>query len=210
MTTAITTISQKGSVKAQRLAYESAHRRDVELRESIDDIVLPKIVAVVAASKNGVIGCNGELPWRLADDLALFRSLTMAHPIIIGRKTYESIGRPLPGRVSIVLSRSPDWSPGAEGVLVAKDLDEAVRLAASAPDMDCSEAYIVGGGEVYRQALPRANRIHLTRVHTTLEGDAYFPELDANEWRITKSEKRAADDRNEHDCTFLTYDRVLS
>lgn len=169
-----------------------------------------RLSIVVAASDNGVIGRDGELPWHMPADLGRFKRLTMGHCLVMGRKTYESIGRPLPGRVSIVLSRSPDWSPNAEGVLVAKDLDEAVRLAASAPDMDCSEAYIVGGGEVYRQALPRADRIHLTRVHTTLEGDAYFPKLDTNDWQLTDSKERAADDRNEHACTFLTYDRVLS
>ncbi len=165
---------------------------------------------VVAASDNGVIGREGELPWRMPADLQRFKRLTMGHCLIMGRKTYESIGRPLPGRVSIVLSRSPDWSPNAEGVLVAQCLDEAIRLAADAPDMDCSEAYIVGGGEVYRQAMTHADRIHLTRVHTTLEGDAYFPEIDPNKWELAESEERVADERNEHACTFMTYDRVVS
>ncbi|MGL4512297.1 MAG: dihydrofolate reductase [Lacipirellulaceae bacterium] len=162
---------------------------------------------VVAASENNVIGREGELPWRLPADLARFKRLTMGHSLLMGRKTFESIGRPLPGRVSIVLTRDAAWRPASEEVLVARDLEEALRVAAGAPGVSHDVAMVVGGGEVYRLALPRANSVHLTRVHARIKGDATFPALDPAEWRLESSERFEADERNEHATTYEVWRR---
>ncbi|MEM9187066.1 MAG: dihydrofolate reductase [Planctomycetota bacterium] len=171
-----------------------------------------KLSLIVAASENQVIGRKGDLPWRLSADLRRFKRLTMGHCLIMGRKTYESIGRPLPGRVSIVLTRGPGgWGLGEgaapEAVLCAGTLEEALALV-STTAMARDEAFVTGGGEVYRLALPHADRLHLTRVHTTVDGDATFPEIDPAEWRLVESERRPADEKNEHDHTFEVWDRV--
>jgi dihydrofolate reductase len=162
----------------------------------------------VAAAENGVIGRDGGLPWRLPADLARFNRQTMGHPLVMGRKTYASIGRPLPGRVSVVLTRDQAWRAADDAVLVATTLGQAVALAARAPRVATDEAFFVGGGEVYRLALPHADRVHLTRVHALVEGDATFPPLDPAEWRLVVSEEHPADERNEHATTFETWDRV--
>lgn len=173
-----------------------------------------RLSLIVAASENNVIGRHGDLPWRLSADLRRFKRLTMGHCLIMGRKTYESIGRPLPGRVTIALTRGAasseagGWGLGArKDLLVASSLDEAVSLVSST-DMSHDEAFVTGGGEVYRLALPRTDRLHLTRVHATVEGDATFPEVDWSDWRIIKSEPHAADEKNEHDYTFEVWERV--
>ncbi len=138
---------------------------------------------VVAVAANGVIGAAGALPWRLPEDLKNFKQLTLGHPMIMGRATYESIGRPLPGRTTIVLTRSRDWSPGAGGedVLVAGDLDEALRLAAELDD----EVFLVGGAQVYADALARdlVDVMAYTRVAAAPDGDTHFPEVDWDRWR---------------------------
>jgi dihydrofolate reductase len=166
-----------------------------------------KLAVVVAVSENGVIGRDGDLPWRLPSDLARFKRLTLGHALLMGRKTFESIGRPLPGRVSVVLTRDPAWRPTSDGGLVANDLDAAVALAATAPGMSTDVAMVVGGGEVYRLALPRAGVVHLTRVHTQVDGDATFPELDPAEWRLASSEDFPADERNEFATTYEVWRR---
>lgn len=130
---------------------------------------------IVAVSENGVIGRANRLPWRLPEDLQRFRRLTTGHPVIMGRKTFESIGKPLPGRTSIVVSRTERFP----GTITARSLDEALEEAARAPGADAT--FVIGGGEVYREALPLAARIHLTRVHARVDGDATFPEL-GKEW----------------------------
>ncbi|MEQ8849066.1 dihydrofolate reductase [Botrimarina sp.] len=162
---------------------------------------------VVAAAENGVIGRDGELPWRLPADLRRFKSLTMGHAIVMGRKTFESIGRPLPGRVSVVLTRDTRWSVGEE-VRVAHDLPEAIRLASTAEGMQRDAVYVIGGEQVYRLAAPAADRVHLTRVHATVEGDARFPPLDPAEWRRVEAEAHPADEENEHAFTFEVWERV--
>jgi len=162
---------------------------------------------VVAVAENGVIGREGGLPWRLPSDLARFKRVTMGHALVMGRKTFESIGRPLPGRVSIVLTRDASWRPPADEVLVARDLEGALCFAASAPAVSHDVAMVVGGGEVYRLALPRASIVHLTRVHAHVEGDATFPELDAGEWELASSEDFAADERNELATTYEVWRR---
>lgn len=170
----------------------------------------PRVSLVVAVSDNGVIGRDGDLPWRLPADLARFKRLTMGHALVMGRKTHESIGRPLPGRVSIVLTRDAAWRPGHDEVLVARDLPEAIRLASSAEGVSRDEVFVIGGGEVYRAALAIADRVHRTRVNATVDGDATFPDLDPAQWRLAEAAAREADEKNEHACSFETWERVVS
>ncbi len=131
-------------------------------------------------ARNRVIGKNNALPWRLSPDLKRFRRITMGHPIIMGRKTYESIGRPLDGRKNIVITRNPEFRP--DGVTVAGSIDEALGLA------NDDEIMIIGGADIYAQTLSRADRIHLTLIHENFDGDAYFPEIDSKEWKEAERE----------------------
>lgn len=161
-----------------------------------------KVALIVAVAENGVIGRGGELPWRLSADLRRFKELTMGHAILMGRKTYESIGGPLPGRRMIVITRQPDFR--ADGAEVVAGLDEAFRLAADRNDAEC---FVIGGAEIYGQARPRADRVYLTRVHATVDGDAYFPPLNLNEWRLVSSTPVEADAKNEYPFSFEQYER---
>ena len=160
-----------------------------------------KLTAIVAAGENGVIGREGQLPWRLPGDLAHFKTRTMGRPVIMGRKTFESIGKPLPGRVNVVLSRQPDFS--AAGVLVAHSLDEALRLPEVA---SADEVMIIGGQAIFEQALPRCDELELTRVHASPEGDAFF-HFDESEWELVLAESHPADERNPLPHTFETWER---
>ncbi|QXQ08374.1 dihydrofolate reductase [Sphingosinicellaceae bacterium] len=141
------------------------------------------ISLVVARADNGVIGRDNALPWRIPADLAHFKRLTMGKPIIMGRRTFESIGRPLPGRLNIVLSRDPDWR--AEGVTVAASLSDMLAN-------DVPEIAIIGGAQVYAEALPLATHVYLTEVHSAPEGDTWLPAFDAGEWRETAREAHGA------------------
>lgn len=143
-----------------------------------------RLTLVAAYADNRVIGDHGRIPWHLSEDFAHFKATTMGGTLVMGRATYDSIGRPLPGRTTIVVTRNPDWS--AEGVLVAHSLDEALALAAE----QAGETYIVGGGEIYEQALPLATHQVLTEVHLAPEGDARYPEFDPDEWMETRREPR--------------------
>jgi len=159
------------------------------------------ISLVVAMARNRTIGAGGKLPWHLPEDLKRFKRVTTGHPIVMGRKTFESIGRPLPGRTNIVVTR--DAAKAIPGCRVAGSLDEALALAA-APDVPGSgEVCVVGGGEIYRQALPRADRLHLTLIDRDVDGDASFPALDWDEWTVVSREARTEPFRFE----FLTLDR---
>ena len=172
----------------------------------------PRLSLIVAAAENNVIGRGGALPWRLPADLAHFKRLTMGAAILMGRKTYDSIGRPLPGRKSIVLTRDTAWraihdAPLTKELLVVESLEQAIALAAQTEVENKAEVFIIGGGEIYQLALPQADRVYLTRVHATVEGDATFPALDPTEWRLASSEAQPADQRNEHPCTFEVWER---
>lgn len=159
---------------------------------------------IVAMANNGVIGVNGDLPWRLSADLRRFKQLTMGHSIIMGRKTYESIGRLLPGRTSIVVTRQKAYAvmPGA---LLAHCVPDAVELARSS-----SEAFIIGGAEIYRVALPLVDRMYVTAVAAEVAGDTYFPTWDPMEWRQIEQTDHAADQKNGFDYSFRVYDRQVS
>ena len=159
-----------------------------------------KISFVVAASTNNVIGVDGDLPWRLPEDLKKFKSITMGKPMIMGRATYDSIGRALPGRQSIVLTRQKGFR--AEGCDVATSIEDALKLAG-----DAEEVMVIGGGKIYEQFLPMADRIYLTRVNATVEGDTYFPQLDNDEWQMVESENFPAVETPEYGFVFETWER---
>jgi dihydrofolate reductase len=162
-----------------------------------------QVSIIVAVAENGVIGRGGALPWHLGDDLRRFKRLTMGHTLIMGRRTWESIGRPLAGRRIVVVTRHSSFR--ADGVETAASIDSAVEFAQQARD---DEAFIVGGAEVYAQALSRATRLYLTRVHANVEGDAYFPDIDWSQWRQATSERRQADAKNDFPYSFEVYERV--
>lgn len=156
---------------------------------------------IVAMGENNVIGVNGAMPWRLSADLKRFKRVTMGHPLVIGRKTHNSIGRLLPGRQTIIISRNSQLKiPGAA---VVASLEEAIRVAGK-----CEELFVAGGGEIYRLALPIAKRIYLTRVAANIPGDTTFPPLNAAEWRLIDQEFHPADERNDHAMTFEVLERV--
>ena len=161
-------------------------------------------VSIIAAlGNNNVIGRDNQLPWHMPADLKRFKQLTTGHHLLMGRRTYESVGKPLPGRINVVISRSPDYAP--EGVAVARSLDEAVGKAEAAGD---PEIFIGGGSAIFEQAIHRADRMYLTRVHAEPEGDTYFPEFDdVNEWELVDAEHYEADERNPYPYSFLTYER---
>ena len=164
-----------------------------------------RITLVAAVADNGVIGYRNRLPWRLPADLRYFKAATMGKPVLMGRLTWDSIGRPLPGRTNIVLTRDPRWT--AEGALRAADLDEALRLAAAEHSELDAELMVIGGAEIYRLAEPLATRALLTRVHARPQGDAWFAELDDREWEQVSSRKHPADPDNAFDCSFCEYRR---
>ena len=158
------------------------------------------ISIIVAASTNNAIGIRGELPWRLSSDLQHFKATTMGKPIVMGRKTWDSIGRPLPGRQNIVITRQAGYV--AEGCDVVASLAEAAEAAG-----DENEIMVIGGSEIYSLALPLADRLYMTRVHAAVDGDAFFPEIDATEWRLIDEEHHEADERNEHPYSFRVFER---
>jgi len=151
---------------------------------------------IAAVAENGVIGAKGGLPWRLPDELAHFKRTTLGKPVVMGRRTFVSLGRALPGRTNVVLSRARDFA--AAGAEVARDLDAALALLAGAP-----EVVVIGGAAVYAESLPRAERIYLTRVHGRPEGDVFFPELDPKDWRESLLLEHPADAR--HAFAFSIY-----
>ena len=166
----------------------------------------PLISLIVALDRAGVIGRDGTLPWHLPADLKRFRAITMGKPIIMGRKTYDSIGKPLPGRANIVITRNPDVS--IEGVRVVNSLDEAISLCESIAAIDgVDEAMVIGGAEIYGLAMPRADRLYLTEVHAEVEGDAWFPEFDRSMWQEVAREDFEASGPNPYNYSFLVLDK---
>ena len=168
---------------------------------SMNSTKRPKKLSMIAAmAENRVIGVSNQLPWDMPADLAHFKQLTLGKPVLMGYNTFRSIGRPLPKRVNIVLSKEP--LPD-EGIVVVDSIDNAIRAAGPV-----DEAMVIGGASIYAQFLPLADRIYLTVIHAEPAGDAFFPELDGSQWRVVAREEHTKDDRNEFDYTFLTYDRV--
>ncbi len=160
----------------------------------------PCITLVAAVAQNGVIGRDNRLPWHLPADLHHFKTLTMGKPMIMGRRTFESLPGLLPGRPHIVLTRNRDYRPS--GAQVAHTLEEALALAGAV-----AEVMVIGGAQIYALALPRARRLHLTEVEVQVAGDAHFPELDPADWRLVSRRCFEADARNPHPYCFLEYER---
>ena len=162
----------------------------------------PVLTLVVATTDDGVIGAQGKLLWQLPEDLKRFKAATLGKPILMGRKTFESIGRALPGRHNIVLTRARDYRPSDSAISVAHDLDAALVAAG-----EVAEVMVIGGGDIYALALPQAQRVLRTRVHAKVVGDAYFPALSADDWQLVASEDFAADARHAYAMTFETLER---
>ncbi|MFT4811864.1 MAG: dihydrofolate reductase [Marinoscillum sp.] len=171
-----------------------------------------KCALIVAMSENQTIGTDNTLPWHLPNDLKYFKQVTMAKPIIMGRKTYESIGRPLPGRTNIVITRQSDYQ--AEGIVVVNSLQQALDKAEDISFVaGHEEVMVIGGAEIYQQALLQVDRLYITHVHAEIAGDAFFPTVDWNDWQECKREEHAADpvgdeQKNPYDYSFVVYDRV--
>jgi dihydrofolate reductase len=159
-----------------------------------------RIAAIFAMSENRVIGKNNELPWHLPADMRHFKELTLGKPILLGRKTYESIGRALPGRCNVVVTRDVNFQ--APGCVVANSLETAL----SAADYS-DEIMVIGGAVLYQHLLPRTHRLYMTMIHHVFDGDAFFPELDMNEWREIERHDHAADQENKYSYSFITLDR---
>lgn len=164
-----------------------------------------KLALIVAAAENDVIGQANTLPWRLSADLKRFKALTLGKAVIMGRKTFDSIGKPLPGRTNIVITRQPGLR--IAGCLIATSLQDALTQAQTALP-DCAEVMVIGGAEIYRQALPLAQRVYLTRVHATVPGDAFFPALPTDAWRLLEEERHAADEQHAHAFSFQVLERI--
>lgn len=159
------------------------------------------LTLIAALARRGVIGLNNTLPWRLPEDLKRFKALTLGHPVIMGRKTWQSLGRPLPGRDNIVISRQPGFQ--AEGARQASDIAGALHLARAT---GTDEIFVIGGGEIYRQCLPLAQRLQLTEIDHDFEGDAFFPDVDRSLWQETARQHQHAEAGFDYD--FVTYQRI--
>tara|TARA_R110002167_G_scaffold6277_6_gene28999 strand:+ start:71452 stop:71955 length:504 start_codon:yes stop_codon:yes gene_type:complete len=166
-----------------------------------------RIAMIWGMSRNRTIGRNNALPWHLSEDLKYFKRVTMGKPIIMGRKTWESIGRPLPGRSNIVITRDPDYS--ADGIKVVGTLEEAISLAESIALIDgADEVVVIGGAQIYALTLPIADRLYMTQVHAEVEGDAFFPQFDLTQWHEVGREDFSAAGPNPYDYSFVVLERM--
>ena len=161
------------------------------------------ISLIVAASINNAIGKENQLLWHLPNDLKFFKNTTWGGVVIMGRKTFESVNKPLPGRTNIVITKQPDWN--AENVVVASSLEDALEKAAA---LNFKEIFIIGGGEIYKQSIAIANRIYLTKVHTEIDGDTFFPDLN-NDWKMISNRDFKSDEKNKFDHSFQIWERVV-
>jgi dihydrofolate reductase len=162
-----------------------------------------KLSLLLAASENNVIGKNNQLPWHLPNDLKYFKNLTWGLPILMGRKTFESIGKPLPGRKSVVITRQRGWRQ--EGVDIVYSVKEAIKRATN---YGAKEIFVIGGAEIFKTSLPMADRIYLTRIHQQFEGDVFFSELDENEWQLASDRFCEKDEKNSYDHSYQVWERL--
>ena len=158
---------------------------------------------IVAASENNIIGVKNGLPWRLPNDFKYFKNKTWGMPVIMGRHTYESMEKDLPGRINIVVTKKTDWHP--KNVFVTHTIEEAV---AKAKETEAREIFIIGGGEIFSQTMDNVDRIYLTRVHTTVEGDTSYPKLDVSKWKRIKEDSFPADEKNNYPYTFEIWEKT--
>lgn len=165
-----------------------------------------ELALMAARARNQCIGRNNELPWRLPGDLQYFKRVTRGKPVIMGRRTWESLNRALPGRTNIVITRSPDYE--AEGGEVVHSLDEALELGKQvAARDDAGEVVVIGGADIFRVALARADRVYMTEVHADVDGDTFFPDMEAGHWREVEREDDAAQPDDEYDYSLVVYER---
>lgn len=158
---------------------------------------------IVAASENNIIGKDNGLPWHLPKDFNYFKNKTWCMPIIMGRNTYESMKTELPGRMNVVITSKTNWHP--KNIEVVHTIDDAINKAKEA---DTKEIFIIGGGDIFKQTLDKVDRVYLTRVHTHIEGDTYYPELNKSEWKLTSSIDNEKDEKNNYPFTFEIWDRI--
>ncbi|MFC7064565.1 dihydrofolate reductase [Brucella rhizosphaerae] len=169
----------------------------------------PIVSIIVAAAENGVIGRDNDMPWKLSTDLKRFKALTLGKPVIMGRRTWESIGRPLLGRPNIVVTRDPAFK--AEGAQVVGSLEDAIDFGRKlAAEIGVDEVCIIGGGNIYAQGLPLADVVHLTRVLATIDGDTYFPEIDSEVWHAISTENVPAGEKDSHPTRYIRYERRVA
>ncbi|MBD1547417.1 dihydrofolate reductase [Roseibium aggregatum] len=169
---------------------------------------MPQIVLIAAVARNGAIGLDNDMPWRLPSDLKHFKAMTLGKPVVMGRKTFESLGRPLPGRPNIVISRNGFAAEGAE---VVSSLEEALQKASDlAADLDVDDVIVMGGGQIYVQAMARADRLEITEVQADPDADTHFPDIDPEQWRETARIKGERGERDSADFEFVTYRRKSS
>jgi dihydrofolate reductase len=164
----------------------------------------PTLSAIVAMAENRVIGRNNQMPWHLPADLKHFKAITSGHPVLMGRKTFASIGKPLPNRTNIILTRDKQFS--AQDCLTVSHPEAALSMAT---ELDQEEIFVIGGAEIYRELLPHVQRLYLTIIHHQFEGDAFFPELNMSDWHEVSRERHSADDKNPFDYSFIVMERNL-
>ena len=160
------------------------------------------IALIAAAAENNALGIDNDLLWHLPDDFKRFKALTSGHKIIMGRKTFETFPKPLPDRTHIIITRDKDYIPRFPHCLVVHSIEEALKATE-----DDSLAFIIGGGEIYKLGMPYANKIELTRIHTSFEADTFFPEIDKTQWKLVAEVYHPKDERHKYDFTYLTYVR---
>lgn len=160
------------------------------------------ITMIAAAAENDALGRDNDLIWHLPDDFKRFKRLTTGHKIIMGRKTFESFPKPLPNRIHIIITRDKDYKVNSKDCIVVHSLDEALQLVSN------EHAYIIGGGEIYKQAEPFSNTIELTRVHESFEADTFFPKIDHKSWKLVTEEYHPKDEKHKHAFSYLTYIRI--
>lgn len=160
-----------------------------------------RLALIVAMDQQGVIGLNNDLPWKLSADLQYFRQVTMGKPLIMGRNTHESIGRPLPGRLNIVVTHQEDYQ--ATGCVVVTSIEAALKYCA-----DAEEVMVMGGASLYAQLLPQVQRLYITQVHASVKGDTWFPEINRQQWQLIQQHAHSADSKNQYNFSFEVYDRL--
>lgn len=161
------------------------------------------VALIAAAAENNALGIDNDLLWHLPDDFKRFKELTSGHKIIMGRKTFETFPKPLPHRIHIIITRDKNYMPKFSDCIVVHSMEEALKLTENDP-----LSFIIGGGEIYNLGLPYANKIELTRIHTTFEADTFFPEIDKAKWNLVAEVYHPKDERHKYDFTYLTYERV--
>lgn len=167
----------------------------------------PRVAIIAAVAENGVIGSDGDMPWRLSTDLKRFKQITMGKPVIMGRRTFQTLGKPLPGRTNIVVTRDPSFR--ADGVVTAGDLPAALAAASDAAGRAGSdEVFVIGGGQIYAAAIDRADRLYITHVDAQPAGDTHFPPIDPGKWRQLSSEPVPAGDKDSAATTYTVYERT--